>query len=934
MVAKPQGQKYRLPHDPYNDMERPDFQARQSLSEAESNLPDIQKEAERTKRSYRHQKHSAATRLRQSEENQSSDAIRSTFRNNVAGKTASEVLRSRGRLNGKGGGILKKAAPASIITILLVVGGFIFYGLQTALPQNISSNYTAKTDVQYSSYMTRNQSIVKYMMDGGDQIKISNNLTKRYTSFSPYMKRRLAKQGIEVGQIDKSGNFSTDQIIANKSTVLKYGDDIISADDFQTRFASDANFREAYTKAKRGRVAGFFDESADRYYKKKGKSRDIFDNYRSTGDSEVDETNFRETVNNNVTGSEASINSIHATDTDGDGTKDVGKNGDAIEVSKIEGDTPEIKARSFVNSIAGKIDTATNVGTVACVGLRIANIASVAVAAYQIFQSISYFLSFSEPISKSIAGEGDASGINSVLNFFTTVTDSKVQYVDANGATRTETVTGSLLESEGSQVILTNARANHSKVAPYSLNNIFGSAALVAATTGASQATCSGVMAASAVVSLASNAVPGGTLAKFVVSAVANTVGGIAITAAVGAIVQAIIPYVAKIFAGDIFSSLTGIPAGEFYTQGAAAANFKLATEASAFMPADEEYVKEQNRQTSTTLSQEAEVDRLHRSPFDITSPNTFLGALLSKISFSAIGSSLGNGLAGFGNLISNSFKVFNPSVSAADQEVTYTSNYQTCNNGLGTVCDMYGLEIPSRDYSTINLRPDDKKYNAVIAPNLDNNGKIIEGSELSKFISFCTERESPWGVLDANIMNALQTDFGIVGNNLYIVEDVVDIINAVEDVENRPWGTGENCVMSKNNPRWDNEFKYYQAYVEDMRILSGMENSASDVSAQTNNPVLAYLEEYDEKHPVDDSFTGTLARLTGYTKDDIAFLLEVSRYSSEIANYDYSNLFVFGKNQSEIVSLPKNSYFDSPNILTNIISTPAIFIDRRNYTV
>ena len=182
--------------------------------------------------------------------------------------------------------------------------------------------------------------------------------------------------------------------------------------------------------------------------------------------------------------------------------------------------------------------------------------------------------------------------------------------------------------------------------------------------------------------------------------------------------------------------------------------------------------------------------------------------------------------------------------------------------------------------------------------------------------------------------MNALQTDFGIVGNNLYIVEDVVDIINAVEDVENRPWGTGENCVMSKNNPRWDNEFKYYQAYVEDMRILSGMENSASDASAQTNTPVLAYLEEYDEKHPVDDSFTGTLARLTGYTKDDIAFLLEVSRYSSEIANYDYSNLFVFGKNQSEIVSLPKNSYFDNPNILTNIISTPSIFIDRRNYTV
>ena len=933
MVAKPQGQKYRAEHDPYNDMERPDFLARKSLSEAESNLSKLEKEAEETKHHSRHRKHSATNRLRQSEENQTSSLVNNSFRNNVTGRSddSSSGQKRFAHISnlGKKGSKFRKLAPASIITLLLAGGGIIFYFTQTMLAPHLSNLYTRATDIQFPSYTTRNQRIFKYMVDGGDQLKISNNLTKRYTTFSPYIKRRLAKNGIEVGYLDKNGVFSTKQVVANNRTVLKYGDEIIRADDFTTKYANDANFREAYTKAKRGRIAGFFDNSADNYYKKKGATRDIFNNYRETGDSKIDDNNFRETVNNRVTGSEATINSVHSKN----GDDDAGSNGDSIETKKIEGDTPEAKARSLVNSLANKVDKGSAGARAACVGLRIANMAAVTVTSYQIFQSIAYFLSLSEPISKTIAGEGDASATNSVLNFFTSVTDSVIQVVDSNGKTKNETYTGSPLQASGSQLILTSTPVNQNKVAPFSINNIFGSAALVAATTGATHLTCDGVMAGSAIVSLAANAVPGGTLAKFVVNAVANTVGGIALTVAVSSIIKTIIPYVAKIFTSDVFKNYSGIPAGEFYTMGAANANFKLATQASAFMPASEEYVKEQNRKTALVLSQEAEVDRLGRSPFDVTSTNTFLGSLVSKLAFSTAGSTLGNGLAGFGNLIRRSANIFNPTASAADEDIVYTSSYSDCgNNGLDTVCDIYGTVIPARDYSTINLKPDNKKYNSIINANLDKNGKIIEGSELSKFISFCTERESPWGVLDANIMNALQTDFGVVGNNLYLVEDVVDIINAAEDAKNRAWGTGENCVMSSKNPRWDNEFKYYQTYVEDMRIINGF-NGEQKTSASTN-PVLAYIEEYDKKHPVDTSFEGTLARISGYTKDDISFLLEFTRYSSEIANYDYSNLFVFGENQSEFVAKSENSDSNLMQILGNVIYEPNLFIDRRNYTV
>ena len=115
------------------------------------------------------------------------------------------------------------------------------------------------------------------------------------------------------------------------------------------------------------------------------------------------------------------------------------------------------------------------------------------------------------------------------------------------------------------------------------------------------------------------------------------------------------------------------------------------------------------------------------------------------------------------------------------------------------------------------------------------------------------------------------------------------------------------------------------------MRVLNEYEEGEDTASL---NPVLAYSKEYKAEHPDDTSFEGTLARISGYTKDDISFLLEFTRYSSEIANYDYSNLFVFGKNQSEFVGEPENLETEIPQILSSIPYATNLFVDRRNYTV
>ncbi len=934
-MASDSQKRYRGAHDPYNQMEgaqiRPQSIARQDLKNAEKGALSDEKSESLSQNLNRRinnarQANSNINPLRLTEE-QSKES--QTFRNSVRGTT--QAQKQNGRF-----GKLKKFAPFSLIIGMIFGGGFFFYAAQSMLAPHLSSLVTNSTDLQFTSYSMRNTRLFKYMMDGDGQIKISN-FTKKYRTFSAYFKNRLAKNGIEVGKLDADGNFVSTSGLSTSKTVLKYGDEIIDANSFTSKFQSDANFREAYYGAKRGRIAGFFDKSAEKYYKQTGTTRDIFDQYKSTGDENADNEAFEKTVSDRVTGADTSVNTMR-TETDDEGNEHNSKNGEDTSTRNIDGDTPETKARSFVNSIAGKVST---VGVPVCSALRIANLASVAVSSFQILQASAYFMSISEPISKTMAGEGDASAINQTLNFLTNTTTTQVNYVNSDGENVTEDVTGSALESAGGKLILGQTKSSTKEIEPYSINNITRAATRIAVGTGVTTTVCSGVMASSAIVSLASNAVPGGKLATIAVGAIMQTVGGIVMTVAVGAIINAIIPYVAKIFASNIFETYTGKPAGELYFLGATSSNGNIAKEASAYMPASEERVKTQNRNTVIALAEEAELDRLNRSPFDITSTNTFLGSILSKFAFMSQSSNLFSSLTELSNIISTSTAKLSPAASAADQELMYTSVYEECDNLKGTVCGIYGLPINSYDYSTIDIAPDDPDYQAAILPNLESDGETIkDGSELAKFITYCVNRESPWGVKDANILNSLQTDGGVVVNNLPIVNDIIDVINAAEDIANEKWATGENCINSADNPRWDNEFKYYQAYVLDMRILSTMDdqaasnsigNTASTEEEQESNPVLAYEARYAETHPVDNSFEGTLARITGYTKDDIAYLMEVVKYSDFLANYDTSEFFDFNNpNPTPTEISIKTQQNISPDAY--FVANKAIFIDKRNY--
>ena len=794
----------------------------------------------------------------------------------------------------KMGWFFKKAGPIGTIAAVLFGGGIFFYAAQSMLPAHLSALYTQATDLQYTSYNLRNARLISYMLDGGNQIK-PGILSNKYTVFSPYLQKRLANNGIEVGHINADNNFEAGQAILGSKTVLRYNDKIISADSFQDEFASNANFRDAYYSAKRGRVAGFFDESSDDFFGNwpGATNRNTMSDFDPSADQHTRETFFQDTVNSNTIGSgNTVINTVHD-ETDEDGKTTTSTNGDDIEINNLEGSDSVAQAHSLVNQLAGKVSAA---GGATCSMLRLASILNVVISAHQIGQSIAYFLSFMEPISQMMYGGKGASSVNEALNHLTRETTNTVDYIDENGKLVTKTVTGSPVQSPGAQLVLGNTPSPETSFQPYSLNGITNAVWRLAALSGATTAACSLVTASSAIVSLTKYSVPGGNLAFFAIGAIAQTVNRIVFAGTVAAIISTIVPRIAKMLTSDMFETHTGIIAGEWLSQGAAAANFSLATKGSAFMPASEESVKNLNRQTTIAIAQEAEIDRLHRSPFDASSPNTFLGSIVSKFSYLSYSNPLISGTANISRVVGSSMRSLIPGASAIDQTLSYISQHTECPNLKDVVCDSYGHPIVSYDESTTDTKPDDPAYRAAIEPNLNEDGSIKDGSELSKFLIACTNRQSEWGVMDANIMNAFHVDAVSVVNNAPVANEIIDVINAGRDV----------------------------------RIIQGMEGPKS----AENNPVLAYEKKYREDHPLDTSFKGTLSRTTGLSMDDITFLLEYIDYSTEIANYNPSERIKFGpytEPQKVEISFAQTR---TPALAILAVSTEPIIIDRRNFAI
>ena len=814
----------------------------------------------------------------------------------------------------------RKAAVIGVIASIIIGGGAFLGSSNSLLAPAMSNLLTSATNTQGISNSLRAKFIAKFLSAG-----TSKSATWPTNGFSESFLKRLGNNKI------------TSTKIGNVTTLHFEGIDITNQ-NFDKIYKDNPAFRDAYDSSRRSKIASFFDPPANKTLSKRGVSRNMWKDYRQTGDSEVDEDAFNKTMidkfddisSNSLTAHSETKETEEVWDED-EGkyvTKDkyVDHDGDASGKPASE-ETFEGAQTKAKGSIAAIADTVTDVLDLGCGVYRIGNLISMVVAAHSIYQSIHYFQSFMESISKMMAGEGDASAINATLNKMNYVETAEIP--DGNGGTTQ--ITGSMLESPGLQLVLGGAYGTLGAKAISQIGKTYSNerAGLSLFNNGYAMNACSAEQLTSSAISLAVNLTGG--VASIVGGFLIKTVGAVLISSVASAIIGFMLPTVASLFLNTFVASV-GIPGGHTLMGGASAAGATLAQSANGSSAGSKATSNAFNHARSEVLALEAEVDRMKLSPFNASNPNTFLGSIaysllptITSTKFTSVTSLVRSASTSFASLT----KKLIGTASADGEGTSYLTTYGDCPalDSIGAAGDIYCNPVTSTDLSTVDISPDDPTYqnyinNSTTYDDSTDSYKINKGSELAKYITYCDGRTSPLGIPDAGILNDLQTgsEVSILGS-VPIVGDVLGIINAAEDMANMNWATGANCVNSTENDRWE-EMKYYQRYVEDQRILDQM-----GAYEGSQNPVAVYEEEYEKEHPLDNSQAGIIARYTGMSKTDAEYTIAFIEYAMFLNEYDASTRIALkgntttSKTSAEIITAWSQGKYKE--IQKNIVNDP-----------
>ena len=367
------------------------------------------------------------------------------------------------------------------------------------------------------------------------------------------------------------------------------------------------------------------------------------------------------------------------------------------------------------------------------------------------------------------------------------------------------------------------------------------------------------------------------------------------IVAAIMSIFMAFLPQIAQWMTMDLIGNMAGEDAAYAINSG-----FNIYAggqmQMSSGLPATEDKLMAHWREQQIVIAEEGALERSMKSPFDPTSKYTFIGSIVnSLIPIANTWSSPITTISKTAGAVGTAFMGLRPTANAEGEAVFETSLNYDCPNlsQIGVVGDAFCNPYFVTDFSTMGDDPsyviDQVAYAS--EKNTDNpvdgnflwndpkgeidydedgvvdayNPPINPDGELAKWVVSCAVRDSGFGVVDSNVMNAvtsLHTDNATLDtvvktgvSAIPVVGDIAGIADDFDELKEFEWATGKNCV--------DEEYKYYSRYSEDQRMLES--SGIIDESA-----VAQFLDDYYEKNPIDNSREGIIARYSGMTKDDV----------------------------------------------------------------
>lgn len=727
------------------------------------------------------------------------EALLANERSALEGNHFISRVKGRGELKSK-----KKSGASAIIALVLTIGIFlVFSASSNLLPAAISERLVEETDVQYADAVESKLVVFQQALFSGD---IPDDTAEK-----------LSREGVEVGYIDE-GVFHKENKSGRKS-VLTYAGKTIEAESFPTAVNTDSKLYEIINKATNAafsRAAYYFDDAAIKVFQRIGTSRN---NYNAARD-------FDKTTDQIVgSGSNISVNSTIMVE------KTREENGETITYYEYEnlGNNTSSRSGDFISEVAGKSLSSD----VSDATMNAANTLNIADTISKEQRSELFFLAYMENISKMKAGEGNQAKVNEVMNKLYEQADTQV--VDVNTG-QLVTVSGSMVESPSLYAVLTGNTVSAEQVSNYSSDRILK---LTENTIGVSSATNNTIHGAIT----STNSKIQGSIGRFV---------GMGGTAASSEQLSVAAPIIDSSLINNSSSTYTGIIGGELIVEGAVNVGRALAR-ASGATAGSAEAAKSYARLTSSVLALDAAVDRRNRSPFDITSRNTFLGSIMYKLATSMRPGSLLTQFANVGRVMGSAFTSLLPSASADDESERFLANFGNCEtlNSIGAVGSVTCSEIATFDTSTLDNIYNDDGFIRFVEENtlLDNGVRLVKkDSQLADFINYNNERLTPSGVTDGGILQSIHDE----SSSITFLSDILGMVEgslSATDEEKR-MARGESFVNSPSNPDWDPTYKYAQRYISLARATDSLRSYSDDETAYTSlrffegseNPVIAFL--------------------------------------------------------------------------------------------
>jgi len=870
---------------------------------------------------------------------------------------------------GKGFGRLKKGGPLFVILgILAMFGGASFLG-QMSMPFSLLAQLQDKFDSISVSQTFRTKSFFKFQTTNNGR----NYSLVKVGFFSPAKFEISAKQKMKLEGSD--GKIKVIDDIGNGRQGLLYNGKVIVADasdavngrvTLDSMFESDVSFRDLYTERTRtwrGSVAAWFDDPAAETLKLMGVSRNKLKNAGDQDSENSVKQKISEDADQEFEGKYKATNEADGEVVDDKTGKVTGsdpneptvKGDTTTESISLNKNSSKVEIGNQLSKIGDVLNVANTGINFVCGVMEIATAFKALIIGYQAMQNLAIVTNFLEGINRAQAGDDDKNLVHQLGNLLMQKATSTYEVTDYNsvkrngdkyeGDTTTLSLTGSAMEASPMQYLFGGQMPDMSDPSVQSfqpsaminraLNKVFDTQFDFATSIDLSEATSVDAYRSCTIARLATSAglatlqillwlFPPAGAAGSTVTSVAKTALKAAISIAFSVIAAFAIPYFGQMLARQAFKDVVGIDLGTIMPtttnkyMGDMHIGSGLGDKMSLLM-----YRNAQDK----VIAEKAQYERDTHSPFDITSKYTFLGSLATQlIPLASQMSSLNGAISSFGALFSKSVTSLIPHSSAISNAVDIaaieerTKEYCPELYDIGALGDEECNVYKVTDMSTIDVDPAanteevyDMGDNLEPAPESgDGAPKINNKSKLAKYLIFCSQRQSPWGITDQNIATKVAPldssnyidNVGVsaatdtVVGMIPVVGDIVDVVNNEKKVKNMGWITGQSCVTNNSNSEavggeavtWD-EAKKYQRFIEDQRL-------AEQMGLVKESAVTEFLTEYYEENPIDTSFEGTLARYSGLTKDNVIALLDYVEVQSFIAEYEPANLLPYSQEE------------------------------------